>query len=113
MNLKKVFSFLLIAAMSMSAFAADISSPAPSTSTTEGSTTQHIPPGIKPMAHPPGIYIGPNGQRIQIKQPMSRGGPVTDLAAKGIIIISNKPTDGKYVGPGGASIIVQRGIIVQ
>ena len=60
----------------------------------------------------PGYYVGPNGQRIQIKQAMTKGGAASDLAAKGIVIVNGKPADGKYVGPGGASFLVQRGIII-
>ena len=60
----------------------------------------------------PGTYKGPTGQRIQIKQTMTRRGAAADLAAKGIIVIDAVPVDGRYVGPGGASFLVQRGIII-
>jgi len=79
----------------------------------------------------PGTYKGPGGQTIQIKQSVRPGGRLSDLAAKGIIIITGKPSggsresdkgiiiveikpaDGAYVGPGGAGFLVKQGIIVQ
>ena len=59
----------------------------------------------------PGSYVGPNKQRIQVKSTMKKGGDVSELAAKGIIIVNTKPADGRYVGPGGASFLVRDGII--
>ena len=59
----------------------------------------------------PGSYVGPNGQHIQIKRTMIKGGAASDLATKGIII-ENRPVDGRYVGPGGANFLVQHGIII-
>ncbi len=79
----------------------------------------------------PATYTGPGGQTIQLKQALPGGGKVSDLAAKGIIIIDNKPTgkagdesakgiiiidnkpaDGTYTAPDGTSFLVQRGIII-
>ena len=37
---------------------------------------------------------------------------LSDLAAKGIIIVNGRPADGSYVGPGGASFLVKEGIII-
>ena len=46
---------------------------------------------------------------VDIK-PSGRGGDESD---KGIIIVDFKPADGAYIGPGGAGFTVKRGIIVQ
>ena len=52
----------------------------------------------------PGTYKGP-GRTIQVKQAMGLGGKVSDLAAKGIIIIDGKPT-GKTGDESAKGIIV-------
>ena len=60
----------------------------------------------------PATYTGEEGQTIQLKQALPGGGKVSDLAAKGIVIVGGKPADGTYTAPDGTSFLVQRGIII-
>jgi hypothetical protein len=111
---------------------------APMAALGEDAATQRVAPeaeervAAQPAAALPlGTYQGPEGETIEVKEPLSLGGKASDLAAKGIVIVNGRPaegsrggqasdstakaieivngrlTDGVYVGPGGASFRVE------
>lgn len=105
MNITRHFLFLIATMIPLAAVGEEIVRQKTATPEMQKDTLQRT------QAIVPGSYVGPNGQRIKIKRTIKKGGDVSELAAKGIIIVNSKPADGRYVGPGGVSFLVRDGII--
>ncbi len=105
MTLRSFLLSLLVALVPMAALGEDAPSQKTPPQAKERVAVQPTP------ALPPGTYQGPEGQTIEVKEALALGGKASDLAAKGIII-NDRPADGSYVGPGGASFRVEEGSII-